>query len=163
MHNFINPFLLQRNTIAFCYLNLVLGMGGGKICAISRKNSFKSHRTVCLGCCKKCTNSPNFVNIFSFLRWHKRGKCCHQILWFFLGFTKFGEKSSELYFTKLCEAKYCDVFFTKFGEKLFTQFFSPKLSPIFFTKFGEKFYTPKIHRKNAFKNHKIWWKFGHKI
>ena len=68
VHNFINPFLLQRNTIAFCYLNLVLGIGGGKICAISRKNSFKSHRPVCLGCCKNCTNSPNFVNIFSFLR-----------------------------------------------------------------------------------------------
>ena len=123
----------------------------------------KSHRIVCLGCCKKCTNSPNFVKKISFLRWHKRGKCCHQILWFFLGFTKFGEKSSELYFTKLCEAKYCDVFFTKFGEKLFTQFFSPKFSPIFFTKFGEKVYTPKIHQKNGFKNHKIWWKFGHKI
>ena len=74
----------------------------------------------------------------------------------FLGFTKFGEKSSELYFTKLCEAKYCDVFFTKFGEKLFTQFFSPKCSPIFFTKFGEKVYTPKIHQKNGFENHKIW-------
>ena len=68
----------------------------------------------------------------------------------FLGFTKFGEKSSELYFTKLCEAKYYEVFFTQFGEKLFPHF------PIFFTKFGEKVYTPKIHQKNGFKNHKIW-------
>ena len=71
-------------------------------------------------------------------------------------FVKFGEKSSELFFTKLFEAKYCDISFTKFGEKLFKPFFPPKCSPNFFTKFGEKVYTPKIHRKNGFKNHKIW-------
>ena len=130
---------------------------------------------------KNAQNSPNFVNIFSFLRWHKRGKCCHQILWFFWDSPNlvknqvnyisqnFVKPNIVMYFSPNLVKNYSHNFFPQNVAQFFSQNLVKKFTPQKFTKkmalkitkFGENLVT-----KFSFTNfgdilvHFIFTKFG---